>query len=616
LDTVLGSILAQPNDPTIETTPQGTSICGLPAFERENPQVQNEVNEPARQDQKPMENMPRLHTENKIREILALVSRIPEDEIETSMSIYHIGLDSISAIKVSSLLRKQGVTLSVGEMLKAGTVENMALIAEQHNHTVPEVKVNAEVTIREFLHDLDQADLIKRSGTDVSNVEQILPVSGGQLYMLSMWVNSGGSNFYPEFKYELKGSVALHTIRDSWQTMVAIHPILRTTFVTTKVPSIPYVQIVLREVQDSLIDLTGVNEEEKTPLVEQHASHQPWAHVFVSKNPTGWGIQLKIHHALYDGVSLPLLMQGFEDCCNSIRIRTNRNMLVEYIASGCSLQTQESRKSFWCRYLEGIESQHLNQASTPATARAEIFKPGFLPISGLELIARRTGISMQALFLAAYARVHASSLGVSNDKDMVIGVYLANRSLPLDGIASATVPTVNILPLRVQSPFQSHTVDIAIQIQHDLRVISQLENVHASLFEINTWTGVKVDSFVNFLSLPDTGEDEATGSDDTKIKISPVGEWGSAVSRVVELHKNATFSEDEIDAHVNGAYLVSRVCGMDCAQADFSQHAIDIEATVRNDGIDIGIFGPSSILSLEAGEQRLKAIEEELQALE
>jgi hypothetical protein len=369
-------------------------------------------------------------------------------------------------------------------------------------------------------------------------------------------------------------------------------------------------------VQNSLIDLTGVKEEEKALLVEQHASHQPWAHVFVSRNVTGWVIQLKIHHALYDGVSLPLMMQGFEDSCNSIRIKTNRNILVEYIASGCSILAQESRRSFWCRYLEGIESQHLNQTSTPATARAETFKPGFLPTSELELIARRTGISLQALFLAAYARVHASSLGVSNDKDVVVGVYLANRSLPLDGIASATVPTVNILPIRIQSPLQSRTVDIAIQIQHDLRVISQLENAHASLFEINTWTGVKVDNFVNFLSLPDTGKDEATGSDDTKIKMIPVEEWGSPVSRVVELHKNATFSEDEIDAHVNGAYLVSGVCEMNCDQADFSQHAVDIEATVRNDCIDVGIFGPSGILSLEAGEQRLKAIKEKLQGLE
>jgi hypothetical protein len=195
-------------------------------------------------------------------------------------------------------------------------------------------------------------------------------------------------------------------------------------------------------------------------------------------------------------------------------------------------------------------------------------------------------------------------------------VYLANRSLPLDEIASAIVPTVNILPIRIQSPLQSHTVDIAIQIQQDLRVISQLENAHASLFEINTWTGVKVDNFVNFLSLPDTGEDEATGSDDTKIKIFPVGEWESGVSRVVELHRNATFSGDEVDAHVNAAYLVGRVCEMNCDQADFSQHGIDIEATVCNDGIDVGIFGPSGILSLEAGEQRLKAVKEELQGLE
>jgi amino acid adenylation domain-containing protein len=615
LDMVLGSVLVQPNEPTIEATPQGTSICGLPSFEQERSRLQNEGNEPTHKDKKPIEDSSHWQTENKIREILALVSSVREDEIERDMSIYHIGLDSISAIKVSSLLRKQGVILSVGQMLKAGTVEKMALIADKHDHIIPNNKANAEASIKEVLHYVNQDALLKRSGTDVSNTEQILPVSGGQLYMLAMWVNSEGSNFYPEFKYELKGSITFKTLKDSWRAMVAAHPILRTRFIATKDPSTPYVQIVLRESQGSLIDVTGMIEEEKTSLVKQRAPHQPWAHIFASRSPRGWELQLKIHHALYDGVSLPLLMQRFEDCCNDLQIKPHRNNLVELIASGCTRLARENRRGFWSKYLEGIKPQHLSQPSAPTTARTELFKPWFLPTSELESIARRTGISMQALFLAAYSKVYASSVGALNQDDIVVGVYLANRSLPFDGIASALVPTVNILPLRVQSPLKCHTIDVAIQIQHDLRVISQPENVHASLFEINTWTGVKIDNFVNFLSLPDTSEDEAINSEGAKIKITPVREWGSAVSRIVDLRKTSSFPDDEVDEQLNGTYLVSKVCRSNCNQADFSQHAIDIEATIQKDGIDVGIFGPSSMLSLEAGEQRLNAIEEELQGL-
>jgi hypothetical protein len=80
----------------------------------------------------------------------------------------------------------------------------------------------------------------------------------------------------------------------------------------------------------------------------------------------------------------------------------------------------------------------------------------------------------------------------------------------------------------------------------------------ASLYEIKKWTGVTVDTFVNFLTLPAVEETQ-----DTKgVKIAPKSDWDEAVDRVEE-HKEMFRDEDEDrieklrNEAVNGAYLVS-----------------------------------------------------------
>jgi hypothetical protein len=37
-----------------------------------------------------------------------------------------------------------------------------------------------------------------------------------------------------------------------------------------------------------------------------------------------------------------------------------------------------------------------------------------------------------------------------------------------------------------------------------------------------------------------------------------------------------------------------------------AQHAVDVEATVRNGALDVGIFAPTSMVSLEEGERLLE----------
>ncbi|KAH6616759.1 hypothetical protein C7974DRAFT_51796 [Boeremia exigua] len=590
LDQVLHNIFQSPEAPTIESIPQGISVCGLPAFEETSA---NTKESGATNKQPSSANAPSLQTLRQIRKALASVAQIPEDDIEQGMSIFHIGLDSISAIKVSSILRKQGIALSVGQMLKAGTVEMMAETADERAPTVGDHN-EPTVVVSRTLRGLDLADIMSRASVDSSQVDSILPLTAGQLYMLSMWLNTKGANFFPEFVYELESLVDFEALKHSWQELMASNPILRTRIVRTNQSDIPYVQVVLKETSASLTEITVDKEHTVTSIMQQ-----PWVYLFALRTASGWSLRLKIHHALYDGVSLPLLMQQFQDLCNGVVSCTSSCTLDKIIAVAHNTSAPPQRRSFWTQYLGSISPHHNIKVEVRPISKTEIYRPSFLETSGLESKARQRGVSMQALFLAVYAKVYAmNSVLAQRGEDVVIGIYLANRSLPVYGLSTAAILTVNLLPLRIQTPLSTPLINVAVQIQQDLQTIGEPAHATTSLFEISEWTGIKLDTFVNFLSLPDAETESARPT--VGVKITPKSSWQDAVSRVTPVdHGDWQVPQDLVNERVNAAYL----------------HAIDVEATIRDGKLDVGVFAPTEMMSLEDGEKLIENLRSELVGL-
>jgi len=552
-DEVLHQIMAAPDEPVIQFRSEGTSICGLPPFHDAEIRTANSPSTIPNNEHE-QEGPPDSDTLLTIRETLGAVSGAHEDEITDDMNIFHIGLDSISAIKVSSLLRRRDVVLSVGEMLKASSVSNMARIAHSRSLQDPMIKGNWSTTISQALSHLDLED-IERSAKLHSH-ECILPATAGQLYMLSMWLNTNGSNFRAEFTYEVLGSISFEELQKAWNVLMAASPILRTIFVATQDPQVPYVQVVHDVYQTAIVNETGPTKE-MAPKIDQ-----PWAQLHVRHIEGGWDVKLKIHHALYDGVSLPLLMQQFQDICNGGTGPQSHDTFANLLASSVKRSAVDARKSFWTRYLDGLEQRPLTQPVSSPSTKIEIFRPQLVTTQVLEDAARQNGVSVQALFLAAYAMLHAKLTCTPEGDDVAIGIYLANRSLPFAGVENAAVPTVNLLPIRVRSPLEGEIVDVARQIQQDLQKVGQFANATASLYEIREWTGIKVDTFVNFLTLPDA---EGVGEGDIKEGVSIVAgsHWNGPLSRVTEHTADyQTPTSEQIehlgDRRVNDAYLVSR----------------------------------------------------------
>lgn len=517
LELVLQRLLKSPLDPTIELTEGGTSIFGLPAFktgpqgheDRKGALFDNSDSQLILKEWTP--------TESVIRKILSAVSQTPENEINKHQSIFNLGLDSISAIKVSSLLRKQSIKLGVAEMLKAANIAKMASIADATSTVLSSPARNSLRIMLMYMNGLSVKEYILSANIDLNKVERTLPCTPGQVYMISAWQNSGGGLFHSRFHYEAPEHLDRHRLSSAWEALRERLPILRTVFVSTGDRRVPFLQVVLKKSRNPIEWLVEYRAEERL----HETLEMPLLSLAVlprEGNANGLektSIFLDIHHALYDGVSLDIIMAQLQEIYHcQIPPFQGQAQMEDFLAVGLTDASQKARRRFWSSYLGESENPvfPLAEHDFGWIARQSQFTPGLIPSTQtLFAIAKLHGISIQAIFFAAFARVHASHLskvGVQISKDIVFGIYLANRSHPIEGITTLASPTLNLVPLRINEVLSTSVVESAKTVQQDLHALSTPENSGVGLWEISDWAGVVIDCFVNFLSLPGGADDE------------------------------------------------------------------------------------------------------------
>jgi amino acid adenylation domain-containing protein len=558
LDKILKAITCAPDEPTVDFIDSRASICSLPGFMVKTRSA-NQI--ASSNDENHDEVFASSNEATTIRDALCQVSKTPPEELSASSTIESIGIDSISAIKVVALLRKQGVKLSVGELIRAKTVTHMAKIVQDRTAAFSSsddgIDNNRSLSLYVDQHKLTEVPSLYN--IDSSNVQSVLPTLPGQTYMLSGWQATKGLLFYPNFEYRFVGNVTVDQLRCAWEAVVDKHDILRTVFCVTKDTEVPMSQVVLRQVPSNF---TSGGEQLSSTI------QQPMAQLHVVKTSNAWDIKLRIHHALYDAVSLPLLIEDFEKLLAGSSPTPSPVSLADVLAPSLTSSAQTSRQDFWKKYLENANTISLKQPDRGVSGtRIETFKPAFLQDTGsLGFKARKESLTLQSLLFAAYARVYAHVARKSRPNtiadDVVIGLYLSGRS-HIEHLSTLRAPTLNLLPLLVRSASTIPLLDSARQIQQDLSLIGTPENSAASLWEIAKWTNTRVDTFVNFQRLPGVADEDEHNGNSTMYKLELVDDDRLAPrSRVVGIdkHKQAQFQPAKdflsVAEHVRDAYLV------------------------------------------------------------
>ncbi|KAM7189925.1 nonribosomal peptide synthase [Naviculisporaceae sp. PSN 640] len=687
LDLVLAFMVREPDADVIKFSGQSVSVCGLIEFT-----PGSFIGEEDKMDAQVEEHAPPSPTEETIIRVLADVSGVPASSIVRTHNIYNLGLDSIGAMRVASALSKEEITLKFRDIAGAKSIRDMARLVDVSRMFDVKGGLGAGKTPENVLQDdqdprtrirlgfgdyLEADDPVSdisvqverespspegpmstvltqfNCGLSKERIERVIPATAMQVHMLAVWLNTDGKLFFPEFKYRLSGDITTDEIGAAWSKLVAETPVLRTVFCTTTWEDVPVLQIVLKPDIDTL-DATrhlpeseiGVQSRTWDSTDIQREVVGPWSQLMPSLTATkqgdgSWLLRLRIHHALYDAVSLPSIMRRFVNLCSPVETKQNGqyghirrgvcSAWTAMIRKTYSTETKEFRRKFWLEYLAGTEFDPLNSwpnLKQSTNSRISVVQDNAIGnISELRSLCGKNGVSIQALFLAAYAKFLACARRISlsgsgdstetrllperrditpvpkhvvDDRHIVFGIYLANR-IDLDSTDDlASYPTLCLVPLRVHVKRGKNLLEMAAQVQEGIHAISAPETVGLGLWELQRWTGRTIDSFVNFLSFPGADEGNKTGGEIMAGSVNKV--------RLEEVPFNDNSTENsskelEPDRPQPEERYHPSLCEKLSSQVrNAYPDAVDVETSIRDDdSMTIGCFGPSQKLGDENG---------------
>ncbi|CAK7215086.1 NRPS [Sporothrix curviconia] len=449
-------------------------------------------------------------------------TRLRGGKIGYATKLINVGLDSISAIRFASLLKKElGIHVSIFDIIKGASAES---IVRKHASTVKPVEQavqekddTRETTLhpqqaRQPVHDEALAKSLVVANLGLPSADQIksvLPVLAGQRHTLQHWLHSGKRFFEAPWVFRISEDkhMTSELVAGIWNTLCATHDILQTTFVALNSTSVPdLVQATLRTDDSSAAarfntirdDAVTIQDLIETHVCEGNSTPSdlrtpPSRLAFLEAND-GQAIVLRVHHALYDAWSIKLVLDDLGRLFQGNMPLPPRPSLQFAVQEVVRIRSSHAEQAYWEEHLAhardtilqpALSSSALDVSSAPLGPHFKASHPDILSIPPTT---NKTKAS--AALLAAYAQ----ALGhVTGRTQPTFGLNYAARSLASpDGeqtldLTEMSLPTMAVVPMTVNLDGPSQQVLDSIQ-GHlaELTKFAQADQLHKLAPSYNT----------------------------------------------------------------------------------------------------------------------------------
>ncbi|BCS21837.1 putative NRPS-like protein biosynthetic cluster [Aspergillus puulaauensis] len=358
---------------------------------------------------------PFAELEKRLQAILVSVTDLSIDEMGVKNNIFHLGADSITAMKMVTAARKRGISISVADIFSHPTIHDLA---EFHNTRIPQHRAvssgsNVSSVVPgsvfgftnqgSFIQSIDCADL----PFNTQDIYDALPASQGQEDQLIR------GTFY--FMLDFDRPIDCDRLEKACGGLVQRHTIFRTVFIPTKKDSreAPMLGALITRV--TLVQ----GSDDRTTLI------------------------LRISHAQYDGMSISIMWRDLVDLYEGRQLPDPieySTHVQKWLAAGTS-QAYE----FWWALLDAssmtyITDKHLAEKDASLSSLVYIESTIALPDPP-------HGITMATLIKAAWSLVLTELTG---DRDVVFGQTTSGRSSTNSDAENLVGLCINAIPVRVQ----------------------------------------------------------------------------------------------------------------------------------------------------------------------
>ncbi|MEV8378888.1 amino acid adenylation domain-containing protein [Kribbella sp. NPDC056861] len=351
----------------------------------------------------------------------------------------------------------------------------------------------------------------------IEDVWPLTPLQSGLLFH-AMMAGTAFDAYQTQFVFRLAGRVDPTAMRSAAQTLLDRHPNLRVAFVPTATGDKVQLPVEGLQVPWRYVDLSGAADRDAEfarLLEEEQAAHfDPAAppllrFTLVRLESDRAELVLTAHHVLFDGWSLPLIMQELirlyaagPDAAALPRERGYRDFL-----QWLSRYDRAAGADVWAAELATVQEPSLLSAATAAPAgRAS---PGGVGQVDLDLTAEdagllsqraaEAGVTLNTVVQVAWGLVMAELTG---RQEVLFGTTVSGRPAELDRVDAMIGLFINTVPVRIDCTPGASIADLLNTVQNSQAGL--LDHNHYGLGDIQRATGLSTlfDTLVVFESFP------------------------------------------------------------------------------------------------------------------
>ncbi|KAI9150478.1 Nonribosomal peptide synthase atnA [Paramyrothecium foliicola] len=384
---------------------------------------------------------PSTETEKTLVEMWASVLNIETGSIGVEDNFFKLGGDSISAMRLVTLARTADINLTVASIFQKASLLDMAQSAQPMSKTTS-VAVQP-YSLAPSGRDLDalKQELATHARVSPELIQDIYPCTTFQEGLMALSIKEPGA-YVAQLVYRLPENVDTDKLRQAWNMVVEAEPIMRTRIAHLK--DIGFLQTVLNEpiTWSSVSSLADLDKSERS--LPQHNGGKLINFTIVGEGSDAVYFVWTIHHALYDGWCLPIVLDKVKECYDKLPAsgQISGPSYINFIKYLSGLDAEQTDR-FWQSQLANISTQHFPRLPSPdyqASASSMIIHKASLRRQvGSEITVATRIRAAWALTVSAYS---ASS-------DVVFWETLTGRDAPVSGIENMLGATLATVPARV-----------------------------------------------------------------------------------------------------------------------------------------------------------------------
>lgn len=446
-----------------------------------------------------------------------------EQEVNLDDSFFGLGGDSIKAMRLVTVAREQGLSLTVAAIFANPQLAGMASQAVKNDETLSREHVPPFSLLGSALSaENARAEAARLCNVSLDTVEDVLPCTPLQEILMAFSAKVKEA-YVAQRVLKLADSAAATHLRTALKKTAAESPILRTRIVHLSNQGL--VQVVLG---DEVEIASGQNLDEyvRTDLDKATGLGDTLARfAIIDDEQTGYPhFVLTMHHALYDGWSMPLIVERL----NRAHRGLDTHRAADFSAYIRYLTTMDrvSSETYWRQQLHGAgERQYPVRARPGCQPRPDSLLERYVPL-GTE--SASTSTTVATAVRAAWALV-SSELAVTDD--VIFGETLTGRNAPVPGVEEIEGPMITTVPVRIRVDRTTKAADF-LKLVHQ-QTVDRIPHEHFGLQGIRRASsdGRKVYSnmFAGLVLHPYVDKEANAADEDQPVsELVPVGDAEAA----------------------------------------------------------------------------------------